>query len=469
MRRVGRAVALILALAVAAGAGWYLSPKPAAPLAPPFAASALSDAPALAARGPHKVGVMDVSLTNPDQPNLLGINPVTRDIPRADRKLDLLVWYPASLSPGQEEKTQYSFTTPVVADIPAGSLPPTLSVDGRAARDATPDRQGGPWPLVVFSHGFRNFAAGYTQMAENLASKGYVVVSIEHRDAETGPLMPLELSFGNTVATRAADQRFVIAELSRRAGAAGDPLSGLLDPTRIGLMGYSMGGFGALITMGAGFDPKGPLYPLVPGGLLDKDMAGSDSLRTAIPAGVKALVAFAPWGGGSRLRAWSPEGLAAVTVPSLFIVGDQDDVSGFADGVKWVHDQMTGSDRRLLIYQGARHNVAGDPTPPQLSHYFQFVERYEEPVWRRDRILAINTHFITAFLDTHLKGSANAAAYLQVPTPKAGDGVWKSDKPAGASVAMPGDPTTADYWPGFQRRWALGLELHHTVARANVR
>jgi hypothetical protein len=42
--------------------------------------------------------------------------------------------------------------------------------------------------------------------------------------------------------------------------------------------------------------------------------------------------------------------------------------------------------------------------------------------------------------------------------------VWNADKPAGAAMAMPGDPATAGYWPGFQRRWALGLEMHHTTA-----
>lgn len=464
MRRAVRALALVLALVVAGGVGWWLGPRPAAPLSPPFAAANLSDAPTLAGRGDHAVGVMTLTLVNPDQPNLLDINPLTHNVPNAARHLDLLIWYPARLTPGQREATFYRFAAPQVPDIPADSLPATLEIDGHAARDATPEHGAQPWPLLVFSHGFRNFAAGYAQLAENLASKGYVVAAIDHHDAETGPLLPVELAFGHTVVTRAADQRFVIAELTRRVAVAGDPLAGLFDPTRIGLMGYSMGGFGALVTMGAGLDTKAPLYPRIPSPLLDKEVAGSDALQSTIPAGVKALVAFAPWGGGSKLRAWSAAALTDVHVPSLFIVGDHDDVSGFDDGVKWVFDNLTGSDRHMLIYQGAHHNIAGDPVPPQLAHYFQFVERYEEPVWRRDRILAINAHFITAFLDAQLKGSTTAAAYLQVPTVRAADGVWNSDKPVGAARALPGDPAAAGYWPGFQRRWALGLELHHAAA-----
>lgn len=445
---------LALILAVGVGPGYFLLPTSAAPLAPPFAgAAALSDAPSLAARGPYRVGTTSLRLTHKDQPNLLGINPVRGTIPTGDRVLDLIAWYPASLKAGEVEKASYSFTTPRTPQIPAESLPATMTAEGHAARDATPDRSGGPYPLIVFSHGFRNFAAGFAQTMENIASKGYVVVAIEHRDGEPSAVQPMALVFSYTVVTRAADQRFVIAELTARAAAGDNPLAGLYDPDRIGLMGYSMGGFGALLTLGAGFDAQGPLYPQVPGNLLAAEVAGAETLRAGVPTGVKAMVGFAPWGADDALRVWSPEGLAAVTVPSLLISGDQDDVSGFEDGVRRIFDQMQGSDRRLLVYQGARHNIAGDGTPPQLAHYFPFVERYDEPVWRRDRILAINAHFVTAFLDATLKGKAESAAYLAVPTVKAADGKW----PDGA-------PDSGDYWPGFQRRWALGLELHHKSA-----
>jgi hypothetical protein len=72
---------------------------------------------------------------------------------------------------------------------------------------------------------------------------------------------------------------------------------------------------------------------------------------------------------------------------------------------------------------------------------------------------------ITAFLDWHLKGIADRAGYLNVPTPVADDGTWplKEGEASGASVAQP-TGSTANYWRGFQRRWALGLELHHAPA-----
>ncbi|KAG8956738.1 hypothetical protein FRC04_000216 [Tulasnella sp. 424] len=44
----------------------------------------------------------------------------------------------------------------------------------------------GKWPLVVFSHGLGGTRNTYSQFCSNLASEGYVVLSLEHRD-RSGP------------------------------------------------------------------------------------------------------------------------------------------------------------------------------------------------------------------------------------------------------------------------------------------
>ena len=134
------------------------------------------------------------------------------------------------------------------------------------------------------------------------------------------------------------------------------------------------------------------------------------------------MVVFAPWGGGAALRAWSAQGLKAVKTPSFLIVGDQDDVSGYEEGVAWIYASLTGADRHLLTYENARHNIALNGVTAREARDFRAIERHEEPVWRRDRILAINAHFLTAFLDARLKGDAAHAAYLSPPTTRASDG-----------------------------------------------
>ncbi len=409
----------------------------AALVATPLAAQTLPDAPELAQPGSYAVGVTRLDVADPAQ----------------HRTLPLTIWYPA---------------TPPAGAAPAHYIvqtPGPVATGGRTgiAVAAAPAIAGKRFPLVVFSHGYRNWAVGFSDLAEGLASHGYVVASIDHRDIEPTSPDSRKLSFAQVLLTRSADQRFVIAELVRRAKTG--PLANVYDPSEIALLGYSMGGFGALATAGAGFDPNSTLYKLAPDGLLAPYAEGSPLVAKGAPAGVKAIVAFAPWGGSPPLRAWSEAGLARVTVPTLFVVGDHDDVSGFDGGVHWLYDHLTGADRHMLVYQNAHHNIAGDGIVGIANPGFEMVERLEEPVWRRDRILAINRHFITAFLDGILKHDAAHAAFLAVPTVKADAGTWTlaPGESAGSRYASPADPASRSYWPGFQRRWAMGLELHHAT------
>lgn len=393
----------------------------AAVLAVPAAAQALPDVPELAQPGAYPVGVLRMDLTDPAQ----------------KRTLPLTIWYPSAGQGGAP--AHYVMKTPG---------PATSGGHIGVARADVPALTGKRFPLVVFSHGYRNWATGFSDLAEGLASHGYVVAAIDHQDLEpTSPESRLR-SFAQVVLTRSADQRFVIAELARRAGTG--PLANSYDPASIALIGYSMGGFGALITGGAGLDPEGQLYKLAPQPGIAPYAEGAP-LEAQAPAGVKAIVAFAPWGGSPPLRAWSAKGLANLTTPTLFIVGDQDDVSGYGEGVGWVYQNAVHADRTMLVYQNAHHNIAGDGVAGIPDPTFEWVERLEEPVWRRDRILAINRHFVTAF--------------LTVPTEKAADGTWPlgAGQSVGARYAAPDDAGSRGYWPGFQRRWALGLELHHAA------
>ncbi|MFM2042428.1 MAG: hypothetical protein RLY86_1004 [Pseudomonadota bacterium] len=448
-------------------AGWLLFAPPAGKPLPPVVVAAAdtrtvpADAPELGRAGPHAVGYRVVTLVQPGRADLLGFNPLTGNIPVRDRTLPVHLWYPAA-APAGAEPMAYPVATPPTDGVDPASLPATVMVQGRAFAEAEPLRNRN-FPLVVISHGFRNWPTIISTIAEHLAGHGYVVASIGHGDAETSLTVPIELAFGAVVVSRTPDQRFVIAELQRRAADPTDPLAGLYDPSRTALMGYSMGGFGALATMGAGYDPAGALAQNVPGGLLTPMTEGAAELVAGVPPQVRAMALIAPWGGGPALRSWTPSGLAAVTVPTLMVAGDLDDVSGYADGVRWLWENMTGADRHLLVFQGARHNLPTDPLPPELAAHFAYRERYEEPVWRKDRMLAVTNHMLTAFLDTHLKGEAAKARYLAVPTPIAADGAWplEQGQQAGDRTAGPDDPASAGYWPGFQRRWAVGLELHH--------
>ena len=82
-------------------------------------------------------------------------------------------------------------------------------------------------------------------------------------------------------------------------------------------------------------------------------------------------------------------------------------------------------------------------------------------MWRKDRIAAINQHFVSAFLDLYLK-HAERMDYLMVPE-KSNDTKWTTfSNPAAYSTGT--DSAGNRYWKGFQRRWALGLEMKHYPA-----
>jgi hypothetical protein len=130
--------------------------------------------------------------------------------------------------------------------------------------------------------------------------------------------------------------------------------------------------------------------------------------------------------------------------------------------VRWIYDNLTSSDRYLLVFENARHNIVGAEAPAAAFGSFSEIERWDEPVWRKDRIRAIDDHFIVAFLDRYLRRDKSMDSYLNPTVPHSSDGTWprQQGQPAG-NIYAGHDPASANYWKGFQRRWALGLELQH--------
>ena len=395
---------------------------PAAARAPSLPAA---DAPQLAAPGPAAVGLAHTTVTVPGTP----------------RTLEVWEWYPAAKQAGATPETYRRRL--VTVDGP----PLDITTEGIAVAAAPP--LPGRFPLVVLSHGFGGWAGGMTYLAENLASKGYVVAAIDHADGQGGSGgVEGRLRVAGSIVNRARDQQAVVAALSARAADPKDMASAHIDAANIAVIGYSMGGFGVLATAGAAYDKAGgAVAPL--GGRLD-----DQTVRTPMP-GLKATVAIAPWGGQPPYRAWTAAGLAGLTVPSLWIDGDRDDVSDYANGVRWLYDHATASNRWLLTYHEARHNVGGNPPPPEALARPDLAENFAEPVWRSERIAAINQHFITAFLNRFLKGDRADGAFLDVPTEDSDAATWPAAPRGFATAAQ------ATYWPGFQRRWLLGLSLSH--------
>ncbi|MEM7289299.1 MAG: dienelactone hydrolase, partial [Pseudomonadota bacterium] len=246
----------------------------------------LPGAPELAAYGTLPVGVRTVELVNPGQINILKIDPAKPKpdtLPTYDRPLTVEVWYPAA-----EGTSGSNVSKAFLRDAKT-----EVELVGKSMREAAPAANGTAYPLVLISHGYPGNRFLLSHLAENLASKGYVVASIDHTDST----YRTQAAFGSTLVNRSFDQLFVLNEMDRLSKDSGSFLNGLVDASNTGLIGYSMGGYGAIITAGGGVTPTSVDYPWGgPHGTLGVHKSGSDSHNALPDARIKTAIAFGPWG-----------------------------------------------------------------------------------------------------------------------------------------------------------------------------
>ncbi len=355
--------------------------------------------PTLSARGDYDVGTRLITMA---------------DSSRDNRELKVELWYPAVIPNGVEQLTTY--TTDYIR--PDGGNSPTVNVSftGRALRDAemaTPNGSG-KFPLLVFSHGYPGSSSQMTYLTENLASKGYVIAYINHTGT-TRDLMNSELDFASLSATRSQDVEFVIGQMYMLVDRNEYGFKGKVDPTNVGLMGYSMGALGAFNASGLGYadmaftknNPErhagNPAYN--DRKVVTEDVYG-DPVELIPDNIIKAVVAAAPYGTQDGSFFSDDHAIAAYSKPLFVIMGDQDHISN-SDAMKhFVLDKMNANERYLLVYQNARHNIITNPSALETTLEGMDPNTYNmhgEYAWDFGRLAVTNQHFITAFFDKYLK------------------------------------------------------------------
>jgi predicted dienelactone hydrolase len=272
---------LTLALVpVTSGTGPTASASPAPPSTSlPSTSLPTTSRPALLA-APRSAGPLRLELPRPTGPLPVGTTELhlvdhTRPDPlvagRA-RELMVSVWYPARpgrrhpLAPYMRPHAAAAFATRTEAEL--GLAPGQVDWRGittHAASEAPVRTGSGGHPVVLFSPGRGVPRTLGTLLVEELASRGYVVVTIDH----TFEANEVEFPFGRVeklqvpaidptelnrllIRMRVQDTRFVLDQLAVLA-AGGNPdaegrllpagLHHALDLSRIGMFGHSAGGF----------------------------------------------------------------------------------------------------------------------------------------------------------------------------------------------------------------------------------
>jgi dienelactone hydrolase len=126
----------------------------------------------------------------------------------------------------------------------------------------------GPHPVVIFTPGYTGTFTDYTFLFEDLASRGYVVASVDHTFEATAVEFPdgrfVQSVFGShlgtdtlsdeasmafAVSVRLSDLEFLANQLEVLNGGADGHLTGKLDMTRVALAGHSLGGLTTILAV----------------------------------------------------------------------------------------------------------------------------------------------------------------------------------------------------------------------------
>ena len=241
--------------------------------------------------GGYPVGTTSYYFTDPKREEIYTEEPDDR------RELMVRVWYPSKQV--LEVKHAPYFSQSLGVEDSLGAIATNSIVNAPVARTQS------NYPVLLFSHGFASLPEFNTINAEELASQGYVVVTINHTYESSVSVFPdgrvittsqffnsvikeqleslnknlnknsnenlynsetLEI-FKQSVEVRAKDAQFVLDKLKEINGKnPSGLLTGKLDLDRVGMFGHSLGGATAAQTLlqdkrfKAGIDLDGGLF-----------------------------------------------------------------------------------------------------------------------------------------------------------------------------------------------------------------
>ena len=230
-----------------------------------------------------------------------------------------------------------------------------------------------PAPVVLFSHGLGGSRAGYAYLGRHWALRGYVAVFLEHRPTDAAGVRNFLL--------RVKDVPAVLDQLERWNKSDGHALTGMLDLSRIGMSGHSLGASTTQAMSGQVF---------------------SHGAYSYTDQRIKAAIALSPSSPG---RGTDPkEAFGGVKIPWMLMTGTRD-FTGIGNGdVKSrlaVFAALPPGGKYELVLDGAEHSAFTDRAPAR--------ETGKRHLDYHRVILALST----AFWDAWLRGDMEAKTWLE--------------------------------------------------------
>lgn len=292
--------------------------------------------------------------------------------------------------------------------LPVNSAEAVTLTDAKRKREIVvrvnyPDGKG-PFPVIVFSHGFGASKDAFGPISQHWASHGYVCVHPQHADARTGGKADEAgstqsdkktlrdrlgqgglggLNSPGKLSDRVADVTAVLDALDQIETAI-PALKGQLDRKRIGVGGHS---YGACVSM------------LVGGATVE---VGGMAKSFADPR-VKCVLPISAAGAGEY--GLSKDSWNRFAVPALYVTGTKDIRPGHDPG--WRKEPFDGSpagDKFFLNIEGANHfSFGGGPSGGRLAALGGRMESFT-PLVKTATV---------AFWDAYLKDDDKAKEYLK--------------------------------------------------------
>lgn len=304
------------------------------------------------------------------------------DIPTEEGTvLTVAVWYPTKEAP-----REYQYQNP-------------HETTGMVVFEGEPDRDHGPYPLLVYSHGYGAGAYTGIYLAEHCASHGFIVAAPDHTDEfavmriRGGGDRDMREYFKSAVelgrsgkdfdreayAYRPQDISLVIDEMLR-LNKTESLLQGIIDEEAIGGIGHSLGGYTMLMV----------------GGIDEKHHDPRISVLVLLSAGVFMF---------------ENEEYHSITVPVMFMYGEKE---GSQARVDFVNDKAADTER---AYENCR--------PPKVllvikgGNHFSFGQTVFQETWpgvgekEGQNQADVICRYGLAFFEVYLKGNLEAEKILE--------------------------------------------------------